>query len=177
MESKLVVEETIEKMEDEKLRLLQNQSVTRYDPNIRGRHSIVCRHWIRNMCMKGEFCDFLHQYDYERMPPCFSYQKYAVCIDEALGNCPFKHKADDTPLCAEYFLGFCKYGPKCKRRHEPKARHQIHDFLPDSFLLSVVHDKDLIPKMDQETMSLVKALEEICKESYAQAICSETSNS
>ncbi|KAH8739482.1 zf-CCCH zinc finger protein [Cryptosporidium ryanae] len=174
MDYKLKLEDTIEMMEDERIRLLQNQSVSRYDPNIRGRHSVVCRHWIRNMCMKGDFCDFLHQYDNERMPPCFNYQKYGVCIDEALGNCPFKHKADDTPLCAQYFLGFCKYGPKCKRRHEPKSRNEIHDFLPDSFLFSVIKNKDLVPNMDSETFSIVKEIEEICKENYAQAICNDT---
>ncbi|EEA06325.1 zinc finger (CCCH type) domain-containing protein [Cryptosporidium muris RN66] len=173
-EDVLYVEEVIERMEDEKLRLLQNQSVTRHDPNVRGRHSVVCRHWIRNMCMKGDFCDFLHQYDYERMPPCFTYQKYGVCVDEALGNCPFKHKADETPLCAQYFLGFCKFGPKCKRRHEPKARHEIPDFLPDSFLQTIIVDKSLIPKMDPETLSIVKLLEDICKDNYAQAICTDS---
>jgi hypothetical protein len=32
--------------------------------------TIVCRHWLRNLCMKGESCEFLHQYDVDRMPVC-----------------------------------------------------------------------------------------------------------
>ena len=26
----------------------------------------VCRHWLRNLCMKGDKCGFLHQFDKER---------------------------------------------------------------------------------------------------------------
>ncbi len=28
----------------------------------------VCRHWLRGLCMKGEQCGFLHQFDQNRMP-------------------------------------------------------------------------------------------------------------
>ncbi|GJU61344.1 30-kDa cleavage and polyadenylation specificity factor 30-like protein [Tanacetum coccineum] len=33
----------------------------------------VCRHWLRSLCMKGEACGFLHQYDKTRMPICTSW--------------------------------------------------------------------------------------------------------
>ena len=28
----------------------------------------VCTYWLRNMCMKGDTCGFLHQFDPEKMP-------------------------------------------------------------------------------------------------------------
>ena len=31
------------------------------DPRLR---TVVCRHWLRDLCMKGAACEFLHQYDY-----------------------------------------------------------------------------------------------------------------
>ncbi|KAJ6724706.1 ZINC FINGER CCCH DOMAIN-CONTAINING PROTEIN 45 [Salix viminalis] len=30
----------------------------------------VWRHWLRSLCMKGDACGFLHQYDKSRMPVC-----------------------------------------------------------------------------------------------------------
>ena len=32
--------------------------------------SIVCVHWLSNACMKGDDCDFLHEFDVDRMPDC-----------------------------------------------------------------------------------------------------------
>ncbi|KAJ1612971.1 cleavage and polyadenylation specificity factor 4-like protein [Cryptosporidium canis] len=168
------MESIVEKSEDEKLWLLKNQLPSRYDPNIRGRHSVVCRHWMRNMCMKGDFCDFLHQYDREKMPPCFTYQKYGVCLDRVLNSCPFKHKSDDTQLCADYFLGLCPFGPMCKRNHEPKVRNEAPDFLPDEFLQTIIQSKHLMPILDPETQLIVKEVEDTCKENYIPAECIDT---
>lgn len=30
----------------------------------------VCRHWLRGLCMKGDYCGYLHQLDKVRMPIC-----------------------------------------------------------------------------------------------------------
>eukprot|EP00955_Chlamydomonas_euryale_P104882 365599-Chlamydomonas_euryale.AAC.1 len=30
----------------------------------------VCTYWLRGLCMKGDSCGFLHQYDQEKMPVC-----------------------------------------------------------------------------------------------------------
>ena len=32
--------------------------------------TVVCRHWLRGLCMKGDNCEFLHQMDMDRMPVC-----------------------------------------------------------------------------------------------------------
>jgi hypothetical protein len=37
------------------------------DPRLR---TVVCRHWLRDLCMKGAACEFLHQYDLSKMPLC-----------------------------------------------------------------------------------------------------------
>lgn len=42
------------------------------------KHTIVCTHWLRGLCKKGENCEFLHSYDPNKMPICKYYQN---------GNC------------------------------------------------------------------------------------------
>ena len=37
---------------------------------------VVCKHWLRGLCKKGDDCEFLHKYDMERMPECYFYIKY-----------------------------------------------------------------------------------------------------
>ena len=39
----------------------------KHDPRLR---TVVCRHWLRDLCMKGSACEFLHQYDLSKMPLC-----------------------------------------------------------------------------------------------------------
>ncbi|KAK2196631.1 bifunctional Zinc finger [Babesia duncani] len=80
------------KRDTEKAALLKLKGYDRVDiERNRGKHSIVCRHWLKGMCMKGEFCDFLHQLVYSRMPPCRSFEKNGFCIDLIRGNCIFQH--------------------------------------------------------------------------------------
>lgn len=80
------------KREADKAALLKLKGFERADiERRRGKHSVVCRHWLKNMCMKGEFCDFLHQLVYSRMPPCTIYGKIGYCPDERRGQCTMKH--------------------------------------------------------------------------------------
>jgi hypothetical protein len=39
----------------------------KYDPRLR---TVVCRHWLQDLRMKGAACEFLHQYDLSKMPLC-----------------------------------------------------------------------------------------------------------
>ncbi|CAE8657569.1 unnamed protein product, partial [Polarella glacialis] len=76
----------------------------------------VCRHWLRNLCMKGDKCDYLHQYDPNRMPECMFWLKFGKCTDP---ECVFRHvAASERPECQRYRLGFCKFGPLCRSRHD-----------------------------------------------------------
>ncbi|KAJ7969090.1 30-kDa cleavage and polyadenylation specificity factor 30 [Quillaja saponaria] len=59
--------------------------------NIPGRRSFrqtVCRHWLRSLCMKGDACGFLHQYDKDRMPVCRFFRLYGECREQ---DCVYKH--------------------------------------------------------------------------------------
>ena len=88
--------------------------------------TVVCRHWLRGLCMKGEQCEFLHQYDMARMPVCRWGENCKV------KDCPYKHVAeDDKPQCVFYQQGFCVHGTACRYRHykqAPEKRPLIADF-------------------------------------------------
>ena len=43
------------------------------------RTQTVCRHWLRGLCMKGNACGFLHQFEASRMPVCRFFAKYGEC--------------------------------------------------------------------------------------------------
>eukprot|EP00899_Mesostigma_viride_P016278 jgi/Mesvir1/24651/Mv21955-RA.1 len=74
----------------------------------------VCRHWLRSLCMKGDSCGFLHQYDPSRMPICRFFAKGGECREP---DCIFKHSNDDVKTCHMYRMGFCPNGSLCRYRH------------------------------------------------------------
>ncbi|WOL17792.1 zinc finger CCCH domain-containing protein 45 [Canna indica] len=85
--------------------------------NFPGRRSFrqtVCRHWLRGLCMKGDVCGFLHQYDKDRMPVCRFFRLYGSCREQ---DCVYKHTSEDIKECNMYKLGFCPNGPNCRYRH------------------------------------------------------------
>lgn len=41
--------------------------------------TVVCKHWLRGLCKKGDGCDFLHEYDVTKMPECYFYSKFGRC--------------------------------------------------------------------------------------------------
>eukprot|EP00404_Azadinium_spinosum_P052280 CAMPEP_0180766000 /NCGR_PEP_ID=MMETSP1038_2-20121128/39263_1 /TAXON_ID=632150 /ORGANISM="Azadinium spinosum, Strain 3D9" /LENGTH=334 /DNA_ID=CAMNT_0022800485 /DNA_START=55 /DNA_END=1056 /DNA_ORIENTATION=- len=117
----------------------------------RGRHSIVCKHWLRNLCMKGDKCDFLHQYDLSRMPECMFFLKFGKCNDP---ECVFRHvQNSERPECQRYRLGFCRYGIMCRSRHDQLPRSALPDLLPDWFLDSLLLNPSLVPRSDDLKVS------------------------
>eukprot|EP00933_Yihiella_yeosuensis_P046384 TRINITY_DN4189_c0_g1_i1.p1 TRINITY_DN4189_c0_g1~~TRINITY_DN4189_c0_g1_i1.p1 ORF type:complete len:267 (+),score=25.62 TRINITY_DN4189_c0_g1_i1:89-889(+) len=111
----------------------------------------VCRHWLKNLCMKGDTCEYLHQYDPNRMPECFSWLRYGKCTD---ANCVFKHvSASERPECQRYRLGFCKLGPLCRRRHDRLPKEKIPDLIPDFMLDAVLVNARLIPRAEDVQLS------------------------
>lgn len=67
--------------------------------NVPGRRSFrqtVCRHWLRSLCMKGDACGFLHQYDKARMPVCRFFRLYGECREQ---DCVYKHTNEDIKEC------------------------------------------------------------------------------
>ena len=89
----------------------------------------VCRYWLINQCKKGEGCEFLHQHDPDKMPPCRKGE--SNCGDP---SCFLKHDSKkDKPLCPNYDAGFCSFGYSCQFRHETK---DVAPQLPSIFLKS-----------------------------------------
>ncbi|PSC70196.1 Cleavage and polyadenylation specificity factor CPSF30 [Micractinium conductrix] len=83
-------------------------------PKPRNYRRTVCTYWLRGLCMKGDTCGFLHQFDPERMPVCRALLKHGVCKEP---DCPYKHSMDAIKECNMYKLGFCIYGPACRFKH------------------------------------------------------------
>ena len=56
-----------------------NVKVNRLSPNHRPRptQTIVCKHWLRGLCKKGDQCEFLHEYDMSKMPECYFYTRFS----------------------------------------------------------------------------------------------------
>ena len=42
-------------------------------PGTGKRRTVVCKHWLRGLCKKGDMCDYLHEYDEDKMPVCQFY--------------------------------------------------------------------------------------------------------
>ncbi|XP_024536963.1 30-kDa cleavage and polyadenylation specificity factor 30-like [Selaginella moellendorffii] len=93
----------------------QGMSMAPRGPVRRSFRQTVCRHWLRGLCMKGNDCGFLHQYDKSRMPLCRFFARFGECREP---DCIYKHSTEDIKECNMYKLGFCPNGPECRYRHE-----------------------------------------------------------
>lgn len=72
---------------------------------------VVCKHWLRGLCKKGDQCSFLHQYDVTRMPECYFYSKF--------GNAPSWLQA----LPPEIGSGDCERGGSFEGGHSKEVVH------------------------------------------------------
>ena len=45
--------------------------------SLRPTQTIVCKHWLRGLCKKGDQCEFLHEYDMSKMPECYFYTRFS----------------------------------------------------------------------------------------------------
>lgn len=41
--------------------------------------AVVCKHWLRGLCKKGNGCSFLHGYDVTKRPKCYFHNKFGEC--------------------------------------------------------------------------------------------------
>lgn len=55
--------------------------------HVKGERTIVCKHWLRHLCKKGDECEFLHEYDMTKMPICYFYQKFGKCMCDTAVVC------------------------------------------------------------------------------------------
>lgn len=87
------------------------------DPRLR---TVVCRHWLRDLCMKGAACEFLHQYDLSKMPLCRHGDNCKI------KDCPFRHISEENRMeCVFYSQGFCIHGPFCRYKHQRRPREDL----------------------------------------------------
>jgi hypothetical protein len=65
----------------------------RHDQGLGSRSSrqTVCPYWLLGVCMMGDSCEFLHEYDLDRMPACHYLHSYGYC---RLPDCVFKHNTE-----------------------------------------------------------------------------------
>lgn len=106
--------------------------------HISGEKTVVCKHWLRGLCKKGDQCEFLHEYDMTKMPECYFYSKFGLFLSPVLlvikgcvlydikmrlsvcvlvgecsnKECPFLHIDPESKIkdCPWYDRGFCKHG-------------------------------------------------------------------
>ncbi|KAI0399856.1 hypothetical protein F4802DRAFT_610561 [Xylaria palmicola] len=80
-------------------------------------NSLVCKHWLRALCKKGEGCEFLHEYNLRKMPECNFFVRNGYCSNG--DECLYLHidPLSKLPPCPHYDRGFCPLGPRCSKRH------------------------------------------------------------
>lgn len=81
---------------------------------------LVCKHWLRGLCKKGDSCEFLHEYNLKKMPKCWFFSKYGRCDNP---ECLYLHSDPEVkkPECPAYNKGFCYMGPRCQFLHITRA--------------------------------------------------------
>ncbi|KAI1124056.1 hypothetical protein F5Y10DRAFT_280457 [Nemania abortiva] len=96
-------------------------------------NSLVCKHWLRALCKKGEGCEFLHEYNLRKMPECNFFVRNGYCSNG--DECLYLHidPLSKLPPCPHYDRGFCPLGPTCSKRHVRRklCPYYLAGFCPD----------------------------------------------
>lgn len=120
--------------------------------HIKGEKTVVCKHWLRGLCKKGDDCEFLHEFDMTKMPECFFFSKYGQCNNK---ECPFLHIDPEQKIkdCAWYDRGFCRHGPHCKNRHVRRliCQNYLCGFCLDGPKCKFMHPRYDLPVPDEKT--------------------------
>jgi len=120
----------------------------------RGERSVVCKHYLRALCKKGDACEFLHQFDLSKMPECFFYSNFGECNNP---ECHYLHinPEDKKQECPWYARGFCKHGAKCRLKHVKRVicDRYMAGFCPDGKNCKFGHPKWELPAYGVAMMS------------------------
>ncbi|KAK4523905.1 hypothetical protein GAYE_SCF00G1803 [Galdieria yellowstonensis] len=112
---------------------------------------IVCKHWLRGLCKKAEYCEYLHEYDMSKMPECYFFSKFGECSNT---ECLYRHIDPESRRneCPYYARGFCRHGAKCRYRHIKKVAcpAYLRGFCKDGPNCKFGHAKFEIPRLDDE---------------------------
>ncbi|KAB5584831.1 hypothetical protein GE09DRAFT_5121 [Coniochaeta sp. 2T2.1] len=84
--------------------------------------SLVCKHWLRGLCKKGEGCEFLHEYNLRKMPECNFFVRNGYCSNG--DECLYLHIDPESklPPCPWFERGFCPLGPRCGKKHVLRSK-------------------------------------------------------
>ncbi|KAJ4393140.1 RNA-binding component of cleavage and polyadenylation factor [Gnomoniopsis smithogilvyi] len=111
-------------------------STTKQEGGSGGGHpfnSLVCKHWLRGLCKKGETCEFLHEFNLRKMPECNFFLRNGFCSNG--DECLYLHidPQSKLPPCPHYDRGFCPLGPRCAKKHVRKKMcpYFLAGFCPD----------------------------------------------
>ena len=133
---------------------LGNQCCYRH---IHADRNIVCKHWLRGLCKKGDNCEFLHQYDMSKMPVCYFYSNFGRCENR---DCMYQHVNPDTavPECPWYARGHCKHGSQCKKKHVRKVMcvDFMVGFCPAGPECEYEHPKWELPSIESSTQKVIR---------------------
>ncbi|ETW07878.1 hypothetical protein H310_02294 [Aphanomyces invadans] len=128
------------------------------------RGTVVCRHWLRGLCMKGDNCEFLHQYDMSKMPEC------RWGMECQVPECPFRHVPDEDRMeCAFYKQGFCSHGSACRYRHVKLPREECPVIADFSLQSKVAEEESAKRRKAQPVNEFFKIA--ICKHWEKQGTC------
>ncbi|KAG5920033.1 RNA-binding component of cleavage and polyadenylation factor [Claviceps capensis] len=108
-----------------------------------GLNSLVCKHWLRGLCKKGEHCEFLHEYNLRKMPECNFFMRNGYCSNGE--ECLYLHvdPSSKLPPCPHYDMGFCPLGPHCSKKH---VRRKLCEFYLAGFCPEGPECKSAHPK-------------------------------
>lgn len=108
-----------------------------------GLNSLVCKHWLRGLCKKGEHCEFLHEYNLRKMPECNFFMRNGYCSNG--DECLYLHidPLSRLPPCPHYDMGFCPLGPRCAKKHVRRKLcvYYLAGFCPDGPDCKAAHPK------------------------------------
>ncbi|CAF1530485.1 unnamed protein product [Rotaria magnacalcarata] len=120
--------------------------------HIHGDKTVVCKHWLRGLCKKGDDCEFLHEYDMAKMPECYFFSKFGQCMNK---ECAFLHLDPESKIrdCPWYDRGFCRHGPNCKNRHTRKVlcQNYLCGFCPEGPRCTLSHPTFDLPNSNEYT--------------------------
>ncbi|OAA37691.1 Zinc finger CCCH type domain containing protein [Metarhizium rileyi] len=126
-----------------------------------GLNSLVCKHWLRGLCKKGEHCEFLHEYNLRKMPECNFFMRNGYCSNGE--ECLYLHvdPSSRLPPCPHYDMGFCPLGPLCSKKHVRRKPcvFYLAGFCPEGPDCKAAHPK-WSKDLDKPTVKVNKKEEE-----------------
>lgn len=80
---------------------------------------LICKHYQRGLCKKGDQCEFAHTFNLRDERDCKEFSRWGICPQGE--DCTYLHIPPTSPLrlppCHHYARGFCPLGPYCALRH------------------------------------------------------------